>query len=286
MTGRHPGHAYVRNNRSYKPEGQEPLPADTITLPRLLESAGYVTGGFGKWGLGGPTTLGAPLHQGFNHFFGYNDQGIAHNYYPTYLWDDDKRFPLDNPAFDADRASLRPDEDPTKPESYRRFQGKIYSADVIDEQARKFIRDNKDHPFFCYVPTTVPHLALQVPDDSLKEYLGKFDDPPYKGGKSYLPNFSPRATYAAMITRMDKEIGRIVDLVHELGLDDKTIFVFSSDNGPLNGDYQGLGGTDALSSTPPAVSATARELSMKAASASPASCDGKEESPRAPYPTA
>ena len=91
----------------------------------------------------------------------------------------------------------------------------------------------------------MPHLALQVPDDSLKEYVGKWDDPPYKGGKGYLPHFTPRAAYAAMITRMDREVGRIVDLVHELGLDERTIFVVSSDNGPLNGVHQGLAGTDA-----------------------------------------
>jgi len=245
MTGKHPGHAHVRNNRGYKPEGQEPLPADTVTLPRLLQAAGYATGGFGKWGLGGPSTSGDPLRQGVQRWFGYNCQGVAHNYYPTYLWDNDQQFPLPNQPFSA-HDQFRPDEDPDKPESYLRFQGTCYSADVINEQARKFIRDNQNRPFFCYVPTTVPHLALQVPDDSLREYVGKWDDPPYKGGKGYLPHFSPRAAYAAMITRMDGEVGRLVDLIKELGLEENTIFVFSSDNGPLNGEHQGLGGTDAL----------------------------------------
>lgn len=244
MTGRHPGHAHVRDNRGYKPEGQEPLPPDAVTLPRLLHLGGYVTGGFGKWGLGGPGTSGDPLKQGIDRWFGYNCQSVAHNYYPTYLWDNDKKLALSNPAFSAyDR--LKPGEDPNDPKSYRRFQGSQYSADLIAEQARKFIRDNKDRPFFCYVPTTVPHLALQVPDDSLAEYLGRWDDPPYQGGKGYLPHFAPRAAYAAMITRMDREIGRIMDLVRELGLDEDTIFVFSSDNGPLSGVHQGLAGTDA-----------------------------------------
>ncbi len=243
MTGKHPGHAFVRNNREYKPEGQEPLPAGTATLPRLLAAAGYKTGGFGKWGLGGPESTGAPLNQGMTRFFGYNCQGVAHNFYPTYLWDDAKKVSLNNPAFPS-RDKLSQDEDPNDANSYKRFEGSQYSPDLIAEQARKFIRENKDRPFFCYVPTTVPHLALQVPEDSLAEYRGKWDDPPYKGGNGYLPHFTPRAAYAAMITRMDREVGRIMDLVKELGLDDNTVFIFSSDNGPLTGEHSHLGGTD------------------------------------------
>jgi arylsulfatase A-like enzyme len=243
MTGKHPGHAHVRNNRSVGPEGQEPLPEGTATIPRLLQSAGYATGGFGKWGLGGPGTAGDPLKQGIDRWYGYNCQGVAHNFYPTYLWDDDRKIDLPNPAFSA-HDTFRPGEDPADPQSYRRFQGTHYSADLIADQARAFIRDNKDRPFFCYFPTTVPHLALQVPDDSLQEYVGKWDDPPYQGGNGYLPHFTPRAAYAAMITRMDREVGRIMDLVQELGLDERTIFVFSSDNGPLNGVHAHLAGTD------------------------------------------
>jgi arylsulfatase A-like enzyme len=245
MTGRHPGHAYIRNNRELKPEGQEPIPAGTLTLPRLLKAAGYVTGGFGKWGLGGPTSDGRPLQQGFDHFYGYNCQGIAHNFYPTYLWDDDQKARLNNPEFPA-HDTLKADEDANDPASYKRFMGNEYSADLIASKAREFVRAHAKEPFFCYFPTTVPHLALQVPEDSLAEYRGKFDDPPYKGGKGYLPHFSPKAAYAAMITRMDREVGRLLDLVKELGLDEQTIYVFSSDNGPLNGEHQGLAGTDAI----------------------------------------
>ncbi len=244
MTGKHPGHAHVRNNREYKPEGQEPLPADTLTLPRLLQKIGYATGGFGKWGLGGPESSGEPLKQGFDRWFGYNCQGVAHNFYPTYLWDDHQKLELRNPPFPA-HDKFKPEENSDDPQSYRRFQGSEYSADLIAEQARKFIRDHRDKPFLCYFPSTVPHLALQVPDDSLQEYLGKWDDPPYKGGKGYLPHYAPHAAYAAMITRMDREVGRLMDLVSELGLDEKTIFVFASDNGSLNGEHQGLAGTDA-----------------------------------------
>ena len=255
MTGKHPGHAFIRNNRQAdnaknlpklgKPEheGQHPIPDSEVTLPELFKAQGYVTGGFGKWGLGGPGSTGEPLKQGFDRWFGYNCQGVAHNFYPTYLWDNDKAIELKNPPFSAHDA-LKPDEDPTKAESYKRFQGSEYALDLIAEQALKFARDNKDRPFFLYWPTTAPHVALQVPDDSLKEYLGKWDDAPYPGGKGYIPHFAPKAAYAAMITRMDREIGRMMNLIKELGLDEHTIFVFSSDNGPLNGTHQGLAGTD------------------------------------------
>lgn len=245
MTGKHPGHAFIRDNRSIEPEGQWPIPAEELTVPEVLKSQGYTTGGFGKWGLGGPDTTGEPLRQGMDRFYGYNCQGVAHNFYPTYLWDDAKKVSLDNPPGNG-HGTLNTGEDPNDPKSYAKFSGKEYSADLIAEQARAFVRTNKDRPFFCYVPTTVPHLALQVPEDSAKEYIGKFDDPPFSGsGKGgYYPNFHPRATYAGMITRMDREVGRMMDLIKELGLDEDTIFIFSSDNGPLTGNHQGLAGTD------------------------------------------
>ncbi len=255
MTGLHPGHTYIRDNRQAdnakgmprmgKPEheGQFPIPDDALTMAEMLKALGYTSGGFGKWGLGGPGSTGEPLKQGFDRWFGYNCQGVAHNYYPTYLWDNDKTIELKNPPFlSADK--FTPEEDPTKPESYQRFQGTQYSADLIAAQALKFARDHKDQPFFLFWPTTVPHVALQVPEDSLQEYLGKFDDPPYTGGNGYLPHFKPKAAYAAMITRMDAEIGKMMALIAELGLDDDTLFVFTSDNGPLSGTHQGLAGTD------------------------------------------
>ena len=255
MTGKHPGHTFIRDNREAanakglgsagKPEheGQHPIPADTVTMAKVFKTMGYVSGGFGKWGLGGPESDGAPLKQGFDRWFGYNSQGVAHNFYPTYLWDNDRTIDLKNPPFNA-HDTFKPGEDPAKPESYKRFQGSEYSADLIAEQALKFARDNKDKPFFLYWPTTVPHLALQVPDDSLAEYIGKFEDAPYAGGNGYLPHFKPRAAYAAMITRMDREVGKMMALISELGLDDNTIFIFASDNGPLNGTHQALAGTD------------------------------------------
>jgi arylsulfatase A-like enzyme len=240
LTGRHPGHAFIRDNREVKPEGQLPIPADSVTLARLLQQQGYATGAFGKWGLGPPGSTGDPLKQGFDRFYGYNCQRHAHNYYPTYLWDNDRRLPLNNPEFAASQR-LPLDADPENPDSYRRYAGKDYAPDLIAEQARQFIRDNKDRPFFVYFATTVPHLALQVPQDSLAEYRGRWEDPPYRGDNGYLPHPSPRAAYAAVITRLDREVGRLMALVRELGLDTQTLFVVTSDNGPT---YERLGGSD------------------------------------------
>jgi len=243
MTGKHPGHGYIRDNRGglNGQEGQEPVPADELKLPLSFKKLGYTLGGFGKWGLGPVGSSGDPLKQGFDRFFGYNCQGVAHNFYPTHLWDNDQRIELNNSKF-ASNQKLPPGADPQDPASYAAYSGKDYSADLIAEQALKFVRNSKDRPFFLYFPTTVPHLALQVPQDSLEEYLGKFPEEPYVGGKGYLPHRTPRAAYAAMVTRLDREIGRIMQLISELGLDEETIYVFTSDNGPL---YDKYGGTDA-----------------------------------------
>ena len=171
MTGIHPGHVFIRDNKQFKPmeEGQYPIPLETTTIAKLFLQQGYATGGFGKWGLGGPGTTGEPLKQGFTRWFGYNCQAVAHNFYPTYLWDNDRKVSINNPAFSA-QGKLKPEEDPNDPKSYARFKGNDYSADLISDQALAFIKQNKDKPFFCYVPTTVPHVALQVPDEALKEY--------------------------------------------------------------------------------------------------------------------
>jgi arylsulfatase A len=238
MTGMHPGHAIVRTNVSTPPEGQFPLPAETVTLARLLKAQGYATGGFGKWGLGGPGSTGVPEKQGFDRFFGYLCQGKAHNFYPRYLWDNDRKVELKNPEMKLPD-KLPDGADPKDPASYKAYVGKDYSADLIFEQSQKFLREHKDRPFFLYVPTTIPHLALQVPEDSLAEYRGQWDDPPYVGGKGYLPHHAPRAAYAAMVSRMDREVGKLMAAVKELGLDEQTIFVFSSDNGSLDNRYAG-----------------------------------------------
>ena len=234
MTGKHPGHAFIRNNGEVKPEGQRPIPKSEFTMAEMFKLEGYATGAFGKWGLGGPGSEGDPIHQGFDRFFGYNCQRHAHSYYPNYLWSDLKREKLDNDPPVPGHASLPKGADPSDPRSYDVFKGKEYAPDRINEEALKFVRKNKDKPFFLFYPTVIPHVALHVPDEELKPYLAqKWNDPPFSRhqGYGYTPHFTPRAAYAAMITRMDTYIGRVLDLVDELGLTKDTIVIFTSDNG-------------------------------------------------------
>jgi len=234
MTGMDPGHATVRNNRFVPPEGQHPIHDSDITIAELLKEQGYATGAFGKWGLGGPDTAGQPLNQGFDRFFGYNCQTHAHSYYPAYLRDDNRRLELNNHPPVPGHASLRDGADPNDPRSYDEFKGQDYAPDRINAQALKFIRDHKDEPFFLYYPSIIPHVALHIPDEDLKPYLALgWNDPPFtrENGKGYTPHFTPRAAYAAMITRLDRYVGRVLDLLDELGLAENTIIVFTSDNG-------------------------------------------------------
>ncbi len=238
MTGKHPGTAAVRNNRSMiaqgEPEGQHPLPAEEVTIAEALKPEGYISGAFGKWGLGNTTSTGSPEKQGFERFFGYNCQSHAHSYYPATLWSDLERVPLNNhPPVDG-HGSLPKGSDPADPASYEVFKGQDYAPDRINAQALEFVRNNKDRPFFLYYPTIIPHVALHVPDEELEPYLAMgWSDPPFtkKNGKGYTPHFTPRAAYAAMITRMDRYMGRVFDLLDELKLAENTIVVFTSDNG-------------------------------------------------------
>jgi arylsulfatase len=243
LTGKHTGHAAIRDNKEMggwgpdEPEGQWPLPAEERTLAEMLGEHGYATGAMGKWGLGGPGSEGAPNRQGFDRFYGYLCQRVAHNYYPTHLWSDDQRDLLPgNEYFDSHQ---RIEEPPSEPSGWERYRGSTYAPDRIAEAALEFIRDHADDPFFLYFPTIVPHVSLQVPEDSLVEYDGAFDDGPYLGDRGYLPHPQPRAAYAAMVTRMDRRVGQIVDLIEELGLGENTLILFSSDNGPTFN-----GGTD------------------------------------------
>lgn len=232
MTGKHGGHAFIRDNREWKPEGQYPIPMSEVTIAELLKARGYATGAFGKWGLGYPGSEGDPNRQGFDVFYGYNCQREAHNFYPDHLWRNQEKVRLEG--------------------NDRGLTGKQYSHDLIEAEALKFILENKDKSFFAYVPFTIPHLALQVPEDSLAEYVGKWDDPPYDGKSGYLPHPTPRAAYAAMITRMDRSVGRILELIKQLGLDDNTLVIFTSDNGGAFGEVTKefdflpgrMGGTD------------------------------------------
>jgi arylsulfatase len=164
---------------------------------------------------------------------------MAHNYYPIHLWRNGEKHVLEGNEYFHPHQRLPEDADPEDPASYAPYSGEQYSMDLIAEEARQFIRANRDEPFFLYLPFIVPHVALQVPEESLEEYSDEFDDTPYRGERGYLPHRAPRAAYAAMITRMDNEIGRIMTLLEELGLSDNTAVFFTSDNGPTFN-----GGTD------------------------------------------
>jgi arylsulfatase A len=235
MTGKHTGHAAIRNNHQvaklypelrkkygWEEPGQQSLPKDEVTVAELIKAQGYATAAIGKWGLGMCGTTGDPNRHGFDLFYGYLCQAHAHNYYPRYLWRNDKKEFL--------------------PGNNDKATGETYSQDKLAEEALKFIREHKDGPFFLYLPFTVPHLSLQVPDDSLAEYKGKIPETPYKhNSKGYFKHPTPHAAYAAMITRMDGVVGSVVDELKELGLAENTLVLFTSDNGPT---YNRLGGSD------------------------------------------
>ncbi len=205
MTGVHTGHAYVRGNREVQPEGQAAMPADITTVPRLLRNVGYVTGAFGKWGLGAPGSPSDPTEH-FDVFFGYNCQRQAHTYYPTHLWDNDRRVELD---------------------------GKTYSATMIGDAALDFIRDNKDKPFFAFLPTTIPHAAMHAPESYVAPFRKKFPQFETKIGKYRGPQVkNPVAAFAGMMTLLDEQVGQILDLLEELQIDENTLVMLSSDNGP------------------------------------------------------
>ncbi len=235
LTGLHTGHSPIRDNFEVggypDPDelGQMPLDSGTYTIGTMLRDAGYTTGAIGKWGLGGRESLGQPRFQGFDYFFGYLDQQLAHNFYPTHLWRNGERVELDNDYFSPHQRF--DGTDPTDVSQYRKYQGEEYSLDVMADDALAFLDRHQSEPFFLYLPFTVPHLALQVPDSSLVPYEGVFEEEPYLGDRSYLPHYRPFSAYAGMISRMDAHIGRILGRLEELGLEENTLVIFTSDNG-------------------------------------------------------
>ncbi len=234
LTGWHTGHSYVRDNHELggfldsEERGQLALPPDHPTVARWLRAHGYATAVVGKWGLGGPGSTGVPNKQGFDFFFGYLDQKQAHNYYPTHLWRNAERYPLRNVYFSPHQ---KLDGDPSDPKSYDKYRGLDYSIDFMTREAVGFVRANASRPFFLYFAPTIPHLALQPPDATLKQYEGEFPETPYTGEKQYLPQRTPRAAYAAMITYLDAQVGRILETLKETGVEDRTLVIFTSDNG-------------------------------------------------------
>ncbi|MBK7875496.1 MAG: arylsulfatase [Planctomycetes bacterium] len=221
LTGKHAGHGYIRDNKEFQPEGQEPLAASEVTLAELLRSRGYATACIGKWGLGGPKSVGEPNAQGFDHFFGFLCQRRAHDHYPTYLWRDGARVVLPGNPGDAPGAS--------------------YAEDLFADDALAWIEAQRARPFFLYFTPTIPHASLQAPAEDVAAYRGAFEDAPYDGTQGYIPVAEPHATYAAMVTRLDRDVGRIVAKLEELGLARDTLILFASDNGPT---YGRVGGAD------------------------------------------
>ena len=207
MTGLHTGHAVVRGNREVQPEGQASMPAGIVTIPRLLSKAGYVTGAFGKWGLGAPGSASDPANH-FDEFFGYNCQRQAHNYYPTHLWHNREKIELD---------------------------GKTYSHDLIMAESLNFIRNSveNDKPFFCFLPITIPHAAMHVPEESAAPFRKKFPQFEDTIGKYKGPLVkNPAAGFAGMMTRLDSQIGELMALLKKLGIEQSTVVMLTSDNGP------------------------------------------------------
>ena len=196
LTGLHTGHAPIRGNWELQPEGQLPLPAETPTVAEVLRRAGYATAAMGKWGMGMFDTSGSPLRKGFDHFFGYNCQRHAHSYFPTYLYRDDRRFEL--------------------PGNTGTGVGPVYAQDLIQENVLRWVRAQRDRPFFLYYAITLPHSRFEIND------LGDYAREPWTGQQK---------AYAAMVTRLDRDIGQLLDLLAELGLDGRTLVMTAGDNG-------------------------------------------------------
>lgn len=248
MTGKHMGHSQIRHNEEayeYKDglgfntvflnpdaQGQYPLKADTYTLAHMMQDAGYRTAMVGKWGLGSPDSDAVPGKMGFDYFYGFNCQALAHSYYPVKLWENDRELETGN-EFVMQGEKLPEGLDPMDPASYARYGGKYYSPDLMYDKLEKFIEENASGPFFAMWTTTVPHSAVQAPSDEVMHYVDKIgDEEPCTDPGQYLPNRYPHATYAAMVTHIDTQVGKLVAKLKELGIWDNTIFIVTSDNGP------------------------------------------------------
>ena len=195
MTGKHSGHTSVRSNG-----GGTPLRAEEATIASILKDRGYATGGFGKWGCGGRGSTGVPENHGFDVFFGYYDQVHAHTYYPPYL--------------------IRNSQEVKLPGNNGGTEGQTYSHYLIHNAAMKFVRENSKNPFFAYLPYTPPHGNFNIPDEDAAWAIYK--DQPWP---------EPARRYAAMVSMIDRQIGELMKLLKELGIDNNTIVFFSGDNG-------------------------------------------------------
>ena len=220
MTGLHTGHTYIRGNKEVRPEGQFPLADSIITIAELLKSIGYTTGAFGKWGLGAPGSEGDPINQGFDEFYGYNCQRFAHHYYPRHLWHNAQKVLLEENAG---------------------FAKGQYAPYLIQERRLAFLEENHDRPFFMYVPAVIPHAELIAPDEVMDKYRNKFlpersydgtdEGDQYRQGP-YESQKEAHAAFVAMIDILDQQVGQILDKIKELGIEESTLVIFTSDNGP------------------------------------------------------
>nr|MBR9810849.1 arylsulfatase [bacterium] len=248
LTGLHLGHAEIRNNGDSKNgrkfPGQWPITSGTITIAEALKEGGYVSGGFGKWGLGPTDTSGSPIKQGFDRFYGYNCQRNAHSFFPPFLDDDEGEEKINkNPI----PGHLQKPKEEIKADDYR---DEIYAPDRILEEALEFLDKNKDQPFFLYLPFVEPHVAMHPPQEWIDRYPKEWDQEKgaYRGQNGYLPHPRPRAGYAAMISDLDEHVGTILQRLKNHGLDNNTIVVFTSDNGtthPSRDPKFHVGGVDA-----------------------------------------
>lgn len=220
MTGLNTGHTPIRGNKGIEPEGEYPIPNTTFTIAELLKEKGYATGTFGKWGLGYPGSEGDPLNQGFDTFYGYNSQALAHNYYPEHLWDNKNKVIL------------------IENEGIKNGQ---YAPDLIHQKALLFIEKNKNQPFFLYYASPLPHAELIVPQNILDKFIGKFNPEKAYIAKDNLKRLKKgeyasqaycHAAFVAMITLLDNQVGEIVSKIKALGLENNTLIIFTSDNGP------------------------------------------------------
>ena len=231
MTGKHLGHAEIRGNQQAKvrfpefTEGQHPLSDQAVTIAQVLQKAGYATGAFGKWGLGPVGSSGDPNRQGFDRFFGYNCQAVAHSYYPEFLWDNSQRVRLNQKGKPGHRKAT------DRPIIADDFVGENYAPYRMIQQAEAFIEAHAKRPFFLYLPFIEPHVAMHPPVQTLERFPKEWDTKEYRGGNGYLPHPRPRAAYAAMIYDLDRHVGRVLDALDRHGLSDKTLVIFSSDNG-------------------------------------------------------
>lgn len=249
LTGRHAGHAQIRANdemewrgdvwnheamlRDSTLEGQAPLEAGTPTLGSVMREAGYATAMIGKWGVGGPATESTPNKMGFNTYYGCICQRQAHTYYPPFLWQNDRRVYLDNELL-SPGTPLDEGADPYDPRSYDKYTQNTYSPDVMYDQVLEFVNTNRERPFFLMWTTPIPHSPMQAPDEEVQYYVRKFGDEEPIEGKGYFPSRWPHATYAAMITHFDRQIGGLVAELKRLGIWENTLIVVTSDNGPAS----------------------------------------------------